>query len=74
MARLWLFDFDGTLVDSEPTIKKCYVKVILEFVSLWKSKNNVFGLYIKPHQIKVNYSLPPPLLLNEYSLIKLELT
>ena len=27
MARLWLFDFDGTLVDSEPTIKKCYVKV-----------------------------------------------
>ena len=27
MPRLWLFDFDGTLVDSEPAIKKCYVKV-----------------------------------------------
>lgn len=27
MSRLWIFDFDGTLVDSEPAIKKCYVKV-----------------------------------------------
>ncbi len=27
MSRLWIFDFDGTLVDSEPAIKKCYIKV-----------------------------------------------
>ena len=27
MSRLWIFDFDGTLVDSEPGIKKCYLKV-----------------------------------------------
>jgi len=27
MSRLWIFDFDGTLVDSEPAIKKCYLKV-----------------------------------------------
>ena len=27
MSRLWIFDFDGTLVDSEPAIKKCYINV-----------------------------------------------
>ena len=27
MGRLWLLDFDGTLVDSEKTIKACYLKV-----------------------------------------------
>ncbi|MBT3778031.1 MAG: HAD family hydrolase [Pelagibacteraceae bacterium] len=27
MTTLWIFDFDGTLVDSEPGIKKCYVKI-----------------------------------------------
>ncbi len=27
MSRLWVFDFDGTLVDSEPLIRKCYMKV-----------------------------------------------
>jgi phosphoglycolate phosphatase len=32
MARLWLFDFDGTLVDSEKAIKACYLKVGRELV------------------------------------------
>jgi phosphoglycolate phosphatase len=32
MARLWLLDFDGTLVDSEQTIKSCYIKVGQELV------------------------------------------
>jgi phosphoglycolate phosphatase len=27
MSSFWIFDFDGTLVDSEPTIKKCYIGV-----------------------------------------------
>lgn len=27
MTRLWLFDFDGTLVDSEKVIKSCYLRV-----------------------------------------------
>ena len=27
MTTLWIFDFDGTLVDSEPSIKQCYIKV-----------------------------------------------
>lgn len=31
----------------------CVVKVILEVVSLWKNKNNVFGIYLRPHQLKV---------------------
>ena len=32
MNRLWLFDFDGTLVDSEKAIKACYSKVGQELV------------------------------------------
>jgi phosphoglycolate phosphatase len=27
MGKLWVFDFDGTLVDSEVAIKHCYLKV-----------------------------------------------
>ena len=27
MEKLWIFDFDGTLVDSEVAIKHCYLKV-----------------------------------------------
>jgi len=27
MGKLWIFDFDGTLVDSEAAIKHCYLKV-----------------------------------------------
>ncbi len=32
MNILWIFDFDGTLVDSEKAIKKCYIKVGKEIV------------------------------------------
>jgi phosphoglycolate phosphatase len=32
MARLWLFDFDGTLVNSEKAIKACYLEVGKELV------------------------------------------
>jgi len=32
MKRLWIFDFDGTLVDSEQAIKACYFKVGQELV------------------------------------------
>jgi len=32
MSKLWLFDFDGTLVDSEKAIKACYFKVGQELV------------------------------------------
>ena len=32
MARLWLLDFDGTLVDSEKAIKLCYLKVGQELI------------------------------------------
>lgn len=32
MARLWLIDFDGTLVDSEKAIKACYLKITLKLV------------------------------------------
>ena len=27
--------------------------MIIECVSLWKNKHNIFGLYIRPHQIRV---------------------
>lgn len=32
MVRLWLLDFDGTLVDSEKAIKACYLKIGQELV------------------------------------------
>ena len=32
MGKLWLFDFDGTLVNSEKAIKVCYLKVGQELV------------------------------------------
>jgi phosphoglycolate phosphatase len=32
MAKLWLLDFDGTLVDSEKIIKSCYLEVVKELV------------------------------------------
>ena len=32
MGKYWIFDFDGTLVDSEKPIKKCYEKVAKEIV------------------------------------------
>lgn len=32
MGKLWLFDFDGTLVDSEKAIKACYLKVGQELI------------------------------------------
>ena len=32
MKRLWLLDFDGTLVDSEKAIKACYLKIAQELV------------------------------------------
>ena len=45
----------------------CYVKIIIELASLWKNKNNVFGLYLRPHQAKVEYGLPPINTLNSYA-------
>ena len=32
MSRLWVFDFDGTLVNSEPAKKKCYLKVTSKLI------------------------------------------
>ena len=32
MGKLWIFDFDGTLVDSEVAIKHCYLKVTEKLV------------------------------------------
>lgn len=32
MKNLWIFDFDGTLADSEIAIKKCYEKVTQELI------------------------------------------
>lgn len=46
---------------------KCYVKLILECVSLWKNKSNIFTLYIRPHQIRVDYAPPPVNVLTNYS-------
>ena len=29
MQQYWIFDFDGTLIDSEPAIKECYIKITM---------------------------------------------
>ena len=29
MGKYWIFDFDGTLVDSEKPIRKCYQKITM---------------------------------------------
>jgi len=47
--------------------ENCYVSMILEFVSLWKNRSGVFGVYIRPHQVRVKYGLPPANILTEYS-------
>jgi hypothetical protein len=36
----------------------CYVKSIVEIVSVW-IKNGIFGLYVRPHQLKVSVGFPP---------------
>ena len=45
---------------------KCYVKIILECVSLWRNRN-VFGLYLRPHQIRVDYIKVPKSILHSYA-------
>jgi len=32
MGNLWIFDFDGTLVDSEVAIRRCYLKVTKKLI------------------------------------------
>jgi len=32
MNRLWIFDFDGTLVNSEKSIKDCYIKITKQLI------------------------------------------
>jgi len=62
---------DGQIVDQryydDVFGNSCYVKTILEFVSLWKNNDNVFGLYVRPHQICVNYHSPPVNVLQAFS-------
>ena len=46
----------------------CYVQIILECVSVWYS-NNKCGVYLKPHQILVEYNSPPNAILSTYSFV-----
>lgn len=52
---------------TEAFSNKCYVKLIMECASLWKNKTNIFGLYIRPHQVRIDYGLPPMNILQSYS-------
>ena len=54
---------------TETFANKCYVKLIMECVSLWKNKSNIFTLYIRPHQVRVDYGFPPVNALTNYSFI-----
>lgn len=46
MNNLWLFDFDGTLVDSAKAIKKCYLRITDELAP--ERKKFVEGMLIGP--------------------------
>ena len=46
MRKLWIFDFDGTLVDSEVAIKHCYLKVTEKLIP--KRINFVKNILIGP--------------------------
>lgn len=46
----------------------CYVKILMECVSIWY-KDNTFGVYLKPHQVRVDYKHPPTIVLSTYSFI-----
>lgn len=48
--------------------RPCYLKVILEVVSIW-IKDDVFGIYYKPHQIKIIVAPPPAINLVDYSFL-----
>ena len=46
--------------------RHCYVKVIIEIVSLIKDIDGIFELFIRTHQISVNNDAPPINLLDKY--------
>lgn len=43
-----------------------YIKSIIEIVSIWK-KDDVFGVYIRPHQMRISKGSPPIFVLKKYS-------
>lgn len=46
----------------------CYIKSIIEIVAIW-IKDNIFGIYIRPHQFRVSDGNPPVFTLKNYSFI-----
>lgn len=65
-----IYDTNRTKIITNDYVNKVtggnYVKSIIEIVAIW-SKNNIFGLYIRPHQFKITNGLPPLFELPEYS-------
>lgn len=50
--------------------KKCYIKSIIEVVSLGINRNsNVYQAFIRPHQIRISYGAPPVPIFEDYSII-----
>jgi phosphoglycolate phosphatase len=46
LGKYWIFDFDGTLVDSESPIRQCYIKVTKVIAP--SSLKNIEGILIGP--------------------------
>lgn len=65
-----LFDKNKNIILQEDYEKvlsgNVYVKIIFEIVSIW-IKNNIFGVYLRPYQIKVSKGNIPLLLQDKYS-------
>ena len=53
-------DYNNTIIGGN------YMKSIVEIVAIW-AKDDVFGLYIRPHQFRITSGLPPIFRMKEQS-------
>lgn len=65
-----IFDKNKNIINKKDYVNSItggnYIKSIVEIVAIW-AKEDIFGLYIRPHQFKITSGSPPIFTLKEYS-------